>query len=367
MLTCINKKSPEYQTLKNRSGIQDFILEAVCRDFLDKYDRFPNLDELPEANSEPYLRKTLGINQYNGANIDNILEKTGASSIEEANATINDEYRDLEVSITPLNKEAIIDVEHRPTDNNFDNWTEEDEILANASRDSQGRLLAPNGYLVMTNALQKLASLYGIKFNKITNTELNSEKWKDIIPDASSVNAFIYNGQIYINIDRANLDAPIHEMMHMLIGSMRFTNPSLYQSLVDSTQNFPNYARLIQQYPDRSRNDINEEIFITEVSRYVAGLPSNISNIGPKLQYEISYNIKRLLDTILMGQDSVKTISGDRLFNLSLKQLAQEINSSIMTNNFRGTLDVEGSELHRKLNNIKSDLIKQKLLEENCD
>ena len=38
-----------------------------------------------------------------------------------------------------------------------------------------------------------------------------------------------------------------------------------------------------------------------------------------------------------------------------------------MTNNFRGTLDVEGSELHRKLNNIKADLIEQKLLKEDCD
>ena len=80
----------------------------------------------------------------------------------------------------------------------------------------------PNGYLVFTNALNKLASLYGIKFNDITNAELNSEEWKSVIPDVNSVNAFVYNGQIYINIDKANLDAPIHEMMHILVGSIRF-------------------------------------------------------------------------------------------------------------------------------------------------
>ena len=354
MLTCINKKDPEYQALKNKSGIQEFILEAVCRDFLDKYDRFPNLDELPQANSEPYLRDTFGINQHNGASIDNILSKTETSTIEEANAVINNEYRDLEVSIIPINKEAIVDIEHRPTADNF----ESKEVEVDES---------PNDYQIFNNAIEKLASIYGIKFNSITDAELNSEQWRNKIPDAQLVNAFIYNGEIYINLDRNSVDAPVHEMVHILIGSMRFTNPSIYQDLIDLVQKFPNYQKLVQQYPNRSRNDVNEEIFITEVSRYIAGLPSNISGIDYKLQYEVSYNIKRVLDSVLMGQDSVKTLSNDRLFNLSLKQIAKEINSSIMTNNFRGTLDVEGSELHRKLNNIKADLIEQKLLKEDCD
>ena len=52
----------------------------------------------------------------------------------------------------------------------------------------------PNGYLVFTNALNKLASLYGIKFNDITDAELASDKWRNIISDPSSVNAFVYNG-----------------------------------------------------------------------------------------------------------------------------------------------------------------------------
>lgn len=557
----------EYQTLKERSGISDFMLEAICRDFLDKYDRFPYLDEIIGSNSDPYLRKVLQIDIYNGTSIQNLLSVTGTDTVEDANIVLNDQYRDVEVEITPLNKDAIVEITKRPTEDNFDNWTEENEILARAPRNAEGQLLAPNGkvsnltekqyaqvrtkafkrwfgdwennpanaskvvdengeplvvyhgskndwteydkdrfkkdqfgrgiylsedkrnaeqygkvmelfvnsrqpfyagfiwengkraikpqvagylfnhdtidkkdyvqelkklineedakvlgtelssadsvvisyknpyakygeivvsdptqiksatdnsglfnrqsnniydpepngYLVFTNALNKLASLYGIKFNDITDAELNSEKWKSIIPDVNSVNAFVYNGQIYINIDKANLDAPIHEMMHILIGSMRFTNPSMYQDLINLVQKFPNYQKLVQQYPNRSRNDVNEEIFITEVSRYIAGLPSNISGIDYKLQYEISYNIKRVLDSILMGQDSVKTLSNDRLFNLSLKQIAKEINSSIMTNNFRGTLDVEGSELHRKLNNIKADLIEQKLLKEDCD
>jgi hypothetical protein len=36
---------------------------------------------------------------------------------------------------------------------------------------------------------------------------------------------FEYDGEIYINVDRASVDTPIHEMMHLLIGSLRFSNP----------------------------------------------------------------------------------------------------------------------------------------------
>ena len=56
MAICINKNSVQYQSLKNRAGIPEFILEAVSRDFMEKYGRLPHLDELPNSNSEPYLR-----------------------------------------------------------------------------------------------------------------------------------------------------------------------------------------------------------------------------------------------------------------------------------------------------------------------
>jgi hypothetical protein len=73
MLTCINKKAPEYQNLKEKSGIQDFLLNAVCRDYLNKYGRFPYLDELPQVNSEPHLRDRLHLKENNGTKIETIL------------------------------------------------------------------------------------------------------------------------------------------------------------------------------------------------------------------------------------------------------------------------------------------------------
>ena len=61
MLSCINKNSYEFQTLKQRSGLNEFMLEAICRRFISEYDRFPYLDELPNSNSETNLREVLNI------------------------------------------------------------------------------------------------------------------------------------------------------------------------------------------------------------------------------------------------------------------------------------------------------------------
>ena len=56
-----------------------------------------------------------------------------------------------------------------------------------------------------------------------------------------------------------------------------------------------------------------------------------------------------------------------QLYTKSFKQLAQAINSTALNNQFKGFINVKGSELHRKLNNIKSDLYNQGTLKEYCD
>lgn len=355
MLACINKNSVEYQSLKQKAGISEDILEAICRGFLEDYGRFPNLDELPLANSESNLKEVLHINSQNSTSVQEILNYTGKETISEANSVINNEFSDLETEIIQLNKEAIVEITHRPNEYNFENANsvEIDENIDNIQ--------------VFGNAILKLSSLYGIKFNEITNSDLASNEWIGKIPDSHAVNAFVYNGEIYINTDMASVDAPLHEILHLFVGSIRFTNPRLYEELINMSESFPSYTSLAEEYNGRSRNDINEEIFVTEVAKLFTGRPSNLSNLSGNIIHEITYNVKRVLDTILMGQDSVKTISDGRLFTMSLREIAQQVNSKSFVNKFHGTMNVEGSELHRILNNRKKDLINDGQLKEICE
>lgn len=350
----LDTSSLGYQALRRKVDTPDLLLEAICEDYLTRYNRLPYLDEIPDSNSEQALRSFLNIKPNNLVNINNILKITSTATIEEATAKINNEYRDLEVKIIPIDDEALVQITHKPKDNNFEtNNIDQKNFLEN--------------YVVFTNALNKLAQLYGIKFNSITDAELASDQWQGLIPEASAVNAFIYNGQIYINTDRNSIDAPIHEMLHLFVGSMRFTNPKVYQNLIDSVTKIPRYGTLLNQYKNRTRNDANEEIFVTELAKFLVGLDSELTNLTSADIHSISYNVNRMLDIMLLGQDSASTIPSNEVFNLSLKSIAKQINSSALLNNFSGTFNTEGSELHRKLNNIKADLYKEGTLEEHCE
>jgi hypothetical protein len=61
---------------------------------------------------------------------------------------------------------------------------------------------------------------YGINIIPVTSND-------DFPPElnVSQAKAFIYNGNIYLNIDNATIDSPIHEMLHILLGSMSRNNP----------------------------------------------------------------------------------------------------------------------------------------------
>ena len=80
--------------------------------------------------------------------------------------------------------------------------------------------------------------------------------------------------------------------------------------------------------------------------------------------HEISYNMYRLLDTIMMGGNSVKTIPESVLYNLNMKQVAQIVNSAIAQERNVGSLDP--AQVSRIMANVKSDLLSKGLLREEC-
>jgi len=79
---------------------------------------------------------------------------------------------------------------------------------------------------VLINIADKLDKYYGVKFIPTTTAELESLGVHDL------AKSFILNNNIYVNTDLATLDSPIHEILHLLLGSIKFQNPKLYSDLV---------------------------------------------------------------------------------------------------------------------------------------
>lgn len=340
-----------------QSGLSEFDYAVEVMSYFNKQRemgvpeeqlKYPELDMVDNADSSSYLSENIKL-KNDGASIQNILNYTKASNIQDANREINNKHRDLEVTILPLNEEALVTIEHRPTDSESKN-----NPIVQINKDK-------NALIPVFN---KLANLYGINFHNVTIADLQGDRKFETVVDAKHTNAFILDGEIYINMDVADIDAPIHEISHLLLGSIKYQNNQLYNQLIGISEQLPNYSELIKNYSNRTRSDINEEIFVTELAKFAANKKSSIQQLPDFIQSEIIYNIKRLLDSMLMGDVSVKTIPTEQLLNMSMVDIAELVNSGIFDNVSRGSL--KQSHMHRILNNRKSDLMNKNELTEEC-
>ena len=218
-----------------------------------------------------------------------------------------------------------------------------------------------NSFAFFNEIIDKLQTLYGINIIPITNAELSQDRWASIT-GTKGVKSFIYNGNIYINTDIATVDSPVHEFLHLLFGSMKYQNRALYDQLVGQAEQFDSYNTISQNYPNRTKGDVNEEVFVTELAKYLTGQNNAISNLDQSIQNEIIYNVNRTLDTVLMGENSVKCVENPYIMNL--KTLAKLVNSSTMISEKRGSLT--DATLNRMMANTKSELMKNKELREEC-
>lgn len=347
---CSIQNSQKHRTLSEMSGVSEDLVAQTCNEYLDLYGRYPELDEIPNADSSTYLEEEYNIKTSKSgtkySNTQMILDINGSTSIEEANASINESHRDLEVKITDINGVSIFEISPRPSEYIIGN----SPYIINASESTQVQC-------GIINSLNKMRKYYGINIIPITSD--------DVIPgiNVSQSKAFIYNGDIYLNIDNASIDSPIHEMLHILLGSISRYNPTLFHQLIDSVEQLPDYENKANKFINRTRGDINEEIFVEEFSKYLTNQSSLFNNIEDNVINQIMYYIQRDLDTIFNGNFSVKSIDG--VFNCSLKELAELTESNIFNIENGGSLNP--STIHRMLANTKEHFLKTNELTENCE
>ena len=346
-MICVNTKLPEYQTLKNMSGISDNTLKTYCEYYLETFDRFPKLDELPGSDSKKYIEKKYDI-KNNILKTKKLSDELMTDDSKQQGLLLSKVYADKLISVTPLDNEvSYIDIIPRPTTEipkdyfpkNYDN------IELN----------------VISGMLSDLAKYSGLQFENITTEAAN--KILDV-PNASIAKAFIKDGKVYVNSDLMTADSYIHEMLHIFIGSTKFSSPNLYSSLLDKTIETFDFVNSRQRFPNRSEMDTAEEVLVTEFSKYLTGQKSMFDNISKKQIEAFVYNIKRALDVGIFGDFSVKALEDEELFTNKLVDVAQAVNSDLIRNNF---IDVWNySKYNRKLANMKEDLLRKGIIREEC-
>lgn len=362
MITCVNTGTSEFRALQERSGLPEFLLEVLVGDYQVNHEgAWPHLDELPIdwIDSKKALDQFLELNSSQITTQENLLQKTGTQSIPEAIVYLNDIYRNLDIDYYTINDKIKIITDGRP--NPF-------RVVHTPPIDISN--LSSTGYI--NQALNELERKLGIVTINTTTAELTKMGLLDIIPEASTAAAFVYQGDIYINEDLADVDAKVHELLHILLGSFKFKNPELYSQIVSIVEELENYQDLITRYPNRTRMDINEEIFVREYAKMLTSnldsknyQTSLLSQLNSDIIYNLNYEMSRVLDTMLRGDNSVRVIPASERFNKSFRELGEIVNAHNMENSMQNYVDA--SLMHRILANKKSDLMKDGKLKEYCN
>lgn len=352
MTSCINVNSVQYRELKRLSTLPEILLKAEIAQYMEDHNgRFPMVDEIPGASSIDAIKQDLKIREDGTSKIEDILQFTGTSNLDEATVVINDKYRDLDTEIIPLSKTALVDIKERPSLFKYVENPENDFNFVDSA-------------IFITQSLEKMAKTMGINIKAMSIEGMKREGILEQIPDAAQASAFVFNGDVYVNTDLATVDSQVHELMHILLGSMRFKNSELYAQLIQTAENLPNFSDIAMNYPNRSKSDLLEEVFVEEFSKYLAGSESEFSKLDNDTLYQISYNITRTLDSILMGDNTTAALDNETLYNNSLLEIGKIVNSSTMSNTRHGFL--EDALVHRVMANVKQELFENGDLREEC-
>lgn len=347
---------PEFKTLQAKTGIPAERLKYMIRAYQSKTNQsggeglgpLPPLYMLPGADSTNYVKDFLQLEDNNITSKASLLEKTASKSIKEAEFKLNKEFTDKNIKIETAGTDGIIvKINNRP---------QSKELTSDYKRVTEIDTTA-----FLDDIMPELIRKFGMDV-VITTTE----DTKDINPLGR--HAFINNGRVYICDANFKYDL-VHEFMHILVGSLR-SNSSIkdssikYQELVDSVSKFENYDRILQDFNSdllkqtvvMTRNDINEEILIQEITKLFNGEDTPLQNLPQDVKDMLNDNIKYVLDTLLDGNQSVFQIEDFNIFdnNTTMLYLANLVQSNNIINKCTGSINPGIAMKNRVVSNIKT-------------
>lgn len=166
----------------------------------------------------------------------------------------------------------------------------------------------------------------------VTDSDLVNE-------DSTTRNArgFVKNGEIYINVDRAEDDTVVHEFSHLYLADAKVNSPNEYYSVLSRVRNTGTwkYMREIPEYQNKRGSDFDEEVLATLI--------------------EWAYNEG------LGGADYDVAIDA---LNLTSPEFKSFIKSDILPS--LGETLIENYKVSQKIATLKNKLIKDNIIKEDC-
>lgn len=352
----IRKNSSNIEKMR-LSGMDQGLFDSYCKQFENAHGRLPHLDEIPGASSEDALRNTLDIKKdADSMPVEKFKEKMNCKTVTEGIRTINSIHEDLSVDADIESGDVKLDIRKRPS-----------EFVSSRS-DYKSVDMDENQYMdVLQETCENIQRKYGIKVHFCTTRTIAIMG----LPDSIFCKGFIKDGEIYINKDSATVDTPMHELIHLIMGTIKAHDIGLYEKMTDFMSSKVDMDRLRREHPNRSDRDLKEECFVCEIARFVCRMNSMVYDLDRETQGELLYMFARAMDTIIDGDVSVRC--GDFMGMLAdghtMKQIADVFHGRMFDGNTSPVL-VEASDetmISRTNQNIIEELMKEGRLNQYCE
>lgn len=108
-----------------------------------------------------------------------------------------------------------------------------------------------------------LTNKYGVVVNKIDNS--NIKDFPDL--DIKNSSAFVYKGEIFINLDKASIEEPLHELLHLVLMTMKSNDAERYYTIIQSIEDHPQFNEIAKAYEGNVNAELLEEAFVKLLSQ----------------------------------------------------------------------------------------------------
>lgn len=222
----------------------------------------------------------------------------------------------------------------------------------------------------LINVADHLSKNYGIKVNIVTTGDIMRD-FKEQIPNAGRINAFIYNGEVFINVDRAMTSDPLHEFAHLVLGSIKSKNSDAYYGLVSQVETLPDYSDRLDTYiqngDKRARMDLNEEIFVTMFGEYFSNRINPWFNNKAANFNELGNQFRESTQKAFQIGEDINSEKLGVLLNMSMDELMNEFGSALISYDRAADFDLDGAYKSRTIANLISKMLNSGELIENCE
>ena len=192
---------------------------------------------------------------------------------------------------------------------------------------------------------------FGINFNFISDSEANSTD-----------KAYVLNGEYFINSDRASIEEPLHELLHVVLASMKYSNPEQYRKLVESVEDHPLFKQVSSNYQETNLDRL-EETFIRLFTQSVRH-EINIEGVFSEKSFEDS--VKTAINNMFALQMDTSEEFSYNLLDSSVKDILLNFGSSLIENS-DSLYNKDNAIEMMKVSSTLRQLIKEGNLKEKCN